>query len=81
MVFHLTARVVSQKKIILFSAITATVHGTEGFLLLHSQTPVTVLLQQIGTELGGASLLKTSEDLLFNKKLPLDFLSQKVLLL
>ena len=39
--------------------------------ILHSQTPVTVLLQKLELNLGGASLLKTSEDLLFNKKLPL----------
>ena len=51
MVFHLTARVVSQKKIILFSAIMAK-YMVQKIFILHSQTPVTVLLQKLELNLG-----------------------------
>ena len=46
------------------------VHGTEDFYTAFANS-CNCAFAEIGTELGGASLLKTSEDLLFNKKLPL----------
>ena len=49
--FSLTARVVSQKKIILFSAIMAK-YMVQKIFILHSQTPVTVLLQKLELNLG-----------------------------
>ena len=47
------------------------VHGTEDFYTAFANS-CNCAFAEIGTELGGASLLKTSEDLLFNKKLPLN---------
>ena len=46
------------------------VHGTEDFYTAFANS-CNCAFAEIGTELGGASLLTTSEDLLFNKKLPL----------
>ena len=46
------------------------VHGTEDFYTAFANS-CNCAFAEIGTELGGASLLKTSEDLLFNQKLPL----------
>lgn len=46
------------------------VHGTEDFYTAFANS-CNCAFAEIGTELGGVSLLKTSEDLLFNKKLPL----------
>ena len=46
------------------------VHGTEDFYTAFANS-CNCAFAEIGTELGGASLLKISEDLLFNKKLPL----------
>ena len=46
------------------------VHGTEDFYTAFANS-CNCAFAEIGTELGGASLLKTSADLLFNKKLPL----------
>ena len=46
------------------------VHGTEDFYTAFANS-CNCAFAEIGTELGGASLLKTSEDLLFNKILPL----------
>lgn len=46
------------------------VHGTEDFYTAFANS-CNCAFAEIGTELGGASLLKTSKDLLFNKKLPL----------
>lgn len=46
------------------------VHGTEDFYTAFANS-CNCAFAEIGTELGGDSLLKTSEDLLFNKKLPL----------
>lgn len=46
------------------------VHGTEDFYTAFANS-CNCAFAEIGTELGGSSLLKTSEDLLFNKKLPL----------
>ena len=46
------------------------VHGTEDFYTAFANS-CNCAFAEIGTELGGASLLKTSEDLLFNKKFPL----------
>lgn len=47
------------------------VHGQEDFYSAFANS-CNCAFAQIGTELGGSSLLKTSEDLLFNKKLPLE---------
>ncbi|MBU5481938.1 peptidoglycan D,D-transpeptidase FtsI family protein [Blautia sp. MSJ-19] len=47
------------------------VHGTEDFYSAFANS-CNCAFAEIGTELGGASLLKTSEDLLFNQKLPLN---------
>ena len=46
------------------------VHGHEDFYTAFANS-CNCAFAEIGTELGGASLLKTSEDLLFNQKLPL----------
>lgn len=46
------------------------VHGTEDFYSAFASS-CNCAFAEIGTELGGAALLKTSEDLLFNRKLPL----------
>lgn len=46
------------------------VHGTEDFYSAFANS-CNCAFAQIGPELGGASLLKTSEDLLFNQRLPL----------
>ena len=46
-------------------------HGSEDFYTAFANS-CNCAFAEIGTELGGASLLKTSEDLLFNKKLPLN---------
>lgn len=46
------------------------IHGTEDFYSAFANS-CNCAFAQIGTELGGASLLKTSEDLLFNQRLPL----------
>lgn len=46
------------------------VHGTEDFYSAFANS-CNCAFAQMGTDLGGASLLKTSEDLLFNQKLPL----------
>lgn len=47
-----------------------TVHGQEDFYSAFAHS-CNCAFAEMGTELGGASLLETSEDLLFNKKLPL----------
>ena len=49
--FSFDCRVVSQKKIILFSAIMAK-YMVQKIFILHSQTPVTVLLQKLELNLG-----------------------------
>lgn len=46
------------------------VHGSEDFYSAFASS-CNCAFAQMGTDLGGASLLKTSEDLLFNQKLPL----------
>lgn len=48
----------------------STVHGTEDFYTAFANS-CNCAFAEIGTELGGEKLLETSEDLLFNKKLPL----------
>lgn len=48
----------------------STVHGQEDFYTAFANS-CNCAFAEIGTELGGESLLRTSEDLLFNKKLPL----------
>ena len=48
----------------------STVHGQEDFYTAFANS-CNCAFAEIGAELGGDSLLKTSEDLLFNKKLPL----------
>ena len=48
----------------------STVHGQEDFYTAFANS-CNCAFAEIGTELGGSSLLKTSEDLLFNQKLPL----------
>lgn len=48
-----------------------TVHGQEDFYTAFANS-CNCAFAEMGTELGGSSLLKTSEDLLFNKELPLD---------
>ena len=47
-----------------------TVHGQEDFYSAFASS-CNCAFAQMGLDLGGGSLLETSEDLLFNKKLPL----------
>ena len=47
------------------------VHGQEDFYSAFANS-CNCAFAEMGTELGGSSILKTSEDLLFNKSLPLD---------
>lgn len=47
-----------------------TVHGQEDFYAAFAKS-CNCAFAEMGTQLGGAALLKTSEDLLFNQKLPL----------
>ena len=70
MVFHLTAGVVSQKKIILFSAIMAK-YMVQKIFILHSQTPVTVLFAEIELNLGEPLCSKQAKIFFLTKKLPL----------